>query len=306
MAEQRFGSERRQFLKLSLMAASAGLALGTANAGDASGETRGRILAGLHPIGLGTWQSFDVAAHERAARCELLATFSAAGTMLVDTSPMYGRAEAVLGHCLSGLASGDTLKLASKIWTEGEAEGKAQLRATLSLLGPRQIDLMQVHNLLDVQTHLRTLADARERGEVLAIGVTHYQERAHAELGRWARDPRVQTVQVNLSLAEPAAAERLIPACHDLGVSVLVNRPFAEGAMFRQVQHKPVPEWAGKELGCASWAQYFLKFVLGHAGVDCVLAATTRAQHLQDNLAAAQGPRPDAAQLRRMRQEWQA
>jgi diketogulonate reductase-like aldo/keto reductase len=215
---------------------------------------------------------------------------------------MYGRAESALGAVCAREDPDAGLFIATKIWTRGKEEGERQLADSIAKLGRKRIDLVQVHNLVDVGTQLSTIRAARERGEVRYIGVTHYTESAHAELGRALERERPDFLQVNYSLAEPEAGQRLLAQARERGVAVLVNRPFAEGAMFRQARDRTLPPVA-TELGCASAAQLFLKWILAEPAVTCVLCGTRDPAHVADNLAAGSGPLPDAAQ-RRAIEDW--
>lgn len=253
-------------------------------------------------VGLGTWQSFDVVGEpaQRAEAVQALRRFAELGGELVDSSPMYGSSEAVLGEAAEELGLHKKLFFATKVWTPGRTEGVRQMETSLrrmriSLKGP--LDLMQVHNLVDVGNHLATLAAWKKEGRVRYVGITHYTAGAHAELERLL--PRVDFLQVNYSLAEPQAGTRLLAAAEAAGVAVIVNRPFAEGAMFSQVKAKPLPEWAG-ELGCTSWAQLFLKWILANPAVTCVIPGTRSARHVEDNIGAARGALPDAAARKRI------
>jgi diketogulonate reductase-like aldo/keto reductase len=259
----------------------------------------------LPAVGLGTWQAFDVAGDAAAideAR-ETLKALAAAGGRVIDSSPMYGSAESVAGQLVQELAIRDRVFVATKVWTEGRNAGRAQMDASMKKLRVDRLDLMQVHNLVDTGTHLDTLREWKAAGRVRYVGVTHYHSGAHAALEKIVRAGEVQFVQVNYSLAEPEAERRLLQAAADKGVAVIVNRPFAEGAMFRRVKDKPLPGWAA-ELGCASWAQFFLKWILGHPAITCAIPGTRNARHLADNLGAARGPVPDAAARRRMAEHY--
>ena len=259
-----------------------------------SGET-------LPAVGLGTWQVFDVAgdARELGQARETLRVFVDGGGRVIDSSPMYGSSEAVTGQLAAELGVQSRLFVATKVWTSGKQAGIRQMEDSMRKLRVERLDLMQVHNLVDVQTHLATLAEWRGAGRVRYVGVTHYHAGGHAELGRLVRRGDVDFVQVNYSLAEPEAEARLLGACAEARVAVIVNRPFAEGAMFARVKGRAVPEWA-REAGCASWAQYFLKWILGHPAVTCVIPGTRNPRHVADNLGAMAGPLPDAAMRRRM------
>jgi diketogulonate reductase-like aldo/keto reductase len=185
------------------------------------------------------------------------------------------------------------------VWTEGRNAGRSQMEASMKKLRVERLDLMQVHNLVDTGTHLDTLRDWKAAGRVRYLGITHYHSGAHAALEKIVRSGTVDFVQVNYSLAEPEADRRLLQAAADSRVAVIVNRPFAEGAMFRRVKGKPLPGWAA-ELGCASWAQFFLKWILGHPAVTCAIPGTRNPAHIADNLGAALGAVPDAPARRKM------
>jgi diketogulonate reductase-like aldo/keto reductase len=246
-------------------------------------------------VGLGTWRTFDVgAAGTREPLREVLRGFVALGGRVVDSSPMYGAAEGVVGELGAGLGVLPSLFVATKVWTRGREDGVDQMERSLRRLRKAPLDLMQVHNLLDWRTHLRTLREWKTAGRLRYLGVTHHTAAAHAELERVLRAEPVDFVQLNYSLAEPEAEARLLPLAQERGVAVLVNRPYAEGAMFRRVRSRPLPPWAA-EVGAASWGQLFLRWILAHPAVTCVIPATSRPQHLADNMAAGAPPLPDAA-----------
>ncbi len=255
----------------------------------------------LPAVGLGTWQVFDVAGDPTGldqAR-DTLRSFAAGGGRVVDSSPMYGSSESVTGELAAELGVAPKLFVATKVWTSGQRAGVEQMEESMRRLRVDRLDLMQVHNLVDTATHLATLREWKAAGRVRYLGVTHYHGGAHADLERALARNDVDFLQVNYSLAEPEAERRLLRVAADRGVAVLVNRPFAEGAMFRRVQGQPVPDWAQKA-GCGSWAQYFLKWILAQPAVTCVIPGTRNPRHVADNLAAAAGPLPDAALRARM------
>ena len=259
-------------------------------------------------VGLGTWQVFDVAASgaDYAAARATLKAFADGGGRLVDSSPMYGRSESVLGELMAEERLRARLFVATKVWTRGRREGALQMRDSMAKLKVDSLDLMQVHNLTDTDTHLDTLAGWKREGRVRLIGITHYHAGAHRELEAALKKHRLDVVQVNYSLAEREAGERLIPACRDLGAALIVNRPFAEGALFGRVRGRALPGWVGAELGIESWAQYFLKWILAADGVTVVIPGTRNPRHVVDNLSAARGTLPDAAQRERMRADFAA
>jgi aryl-alcohol dehydrogenase-like predicted oxidoreductase len=255
----------------------------------------------LPVLGIGTWQTFDVGprAPQRATLSEVLSAFSALGGRLVDSSPMYGNAETVVGDLAGDLGLHAQLFIATKVWTSGRAEGIRQMDASMRKLRVSTVDLMQVHNLVDVETHLDTLAGWKRDGRVRYVGITHYTASAHEALARVLEGPsgrQVDFVQVNYSLGEPEAARRLLPLALDRGVAVLVNRPFGGGGLLRRLRGRPLPGWAA-ELGYASWAQLALAFVVAHPAVTCVIPATAQVGHLQENMAVGDGPLPNERQL---------
>jgi len=252
-------------------------------------------------VGLGTWQAFDVAgdAAETAQAREALKALVDLGGRVIDSSPMYGSAESVSGQLADELRVKAKLFVATKVWTSGKQAGIRQMEDSMRKLRVERLDLMQVHNLVDAGTHLATLRDWKSADRVRYLGVTHYHAGAHADLEKIIRPGDIDFVQVNYSLAEPEADRRLLAVAADSRTAVIVNRPFAEGSMFRRVKDKPLPDWA-TEIGCASWAQFFLKWILGHPFVTCAIPGTRNPKHVADNLGAASGPLPDEAMRRRM------
>jgi diketogulonate reductase-like aldo/keto reductase len=292
---------RRNWLKLA-----AALTLGgTMPAARAAGRILQRSIPKtgetIPAVGLGTWQAFDVAgdAAETAQAREALKTLVALGGRVIDSSPMYGSAEAVAGQLAEESGVKGKLFVATKVWTSGRQAGIRQMEDSMRKLRVERLDLMQVHNLVDAPTHLATLREWKKAGRVRYLGVTHYNAGAHGDLERTIKPGDIDFVQVNYSLAEPEADRRLLAAAVDSRTAVIVNRPFAEGAMFGRVKNKPLPEWA-KEIGCATWAQFFLKWILAHPAVTCVIPGTRNAKHVADNLGAAAGPLPDDAMRRKM------
>jgi aryl-alcohol dehydrogenase-like predicted oxidoreductase len=248
----------------------------------------------LPVIGLGTWQTFNVGADpkERAPLRDVLKRFMDQGGRVIDSSPMYDRAERVVGDLTAELGQSRKPFLASKVWTMGRAEGEQQMRSSLERMGRGRMDLIQVHNLVDVRTHLATLREWQEAERIRYIGVTHYQPSAFGTLEKLIRQEAIDFVQLPYSLSQRDAEARLLPACADQGVAVLVMSPFEQGGLFEKARGKPLPPWAA-EFDCASWAQYFLKFILGHPAVTCPIPATSNPKHLEDNLKAGFGRPPD-------------
>jgi diketogulonate reductase-like aldo/keto reductase len=254
-------------------------------------------------IGIGTWQTFDVGgdAAARAPLKEVLRLFFAGGGRVVDSSPMYGSSESVVGDACADLGICEPLFMATKVYTHGREEGIRQMQRSVKRMRAGSMDLMQVHNLLDVETHTPALREWKARKRVRYIGITHYTSSAYPEVGRLLRTKQYDFLQINYSLAESESEKELLPLAQELGVAVIANRPFAEGAMFRRVRGKPLPPWAA-ELGIASWAQYFLKWIVSHPAVTCAIPGTGKPEHMADNLKAGFGLLPDEAQRRRMAQ----
>ena len=248
----------------------------------------------LPVVGCGTWQTFDVgpSVGERARLAEVLRVLFAGGGSVVDSSPMYGRAEGVVGDLLTEARSHDKAFIATKVWTRGEAEGIAQMQRSMALLQTDRVDLMQVHNLVDWRTHLATLRAWKAEGRIRYLGVTHYTSSAYDELEAVLRNETLDFVQVNYALNDRGAERRILPLAAERGVAVLVNQPFGGGGLLRRLLPRDLPPIAG-EIGCASWAQLLLKFVLGHSAVTCVIPGTAKPEHMADNLRAGFGPIPD-------------
>ena len=259
-----------------------------------SGET-------IPAIGLGTSGPFEVTADDkaRAPLREVLEGFFAGGATLIDTSPMYSTAEAVLGDLLTAEQQSKAF-IATKVWTpgsggHGEAKGIEQMQRSMSLLKHKRIELMQVHNLVDLDVHLKTLKQWKAEGRIKYIGVTHYTTSSYPDLISIVNREKLDFVQFNYSVGTREAENRLLPLCADKGVAVLINRAFEDGNLFTRVQGKPLPAWAA-EFGATSWAQVFLKFVLAHPSVTCVIPATGKIRNLVDNLGAGMGALPTAKQ----------
>jgi diketogulonate reductase-like aldo/keto reductase len=255
----------------------------------------------LPVIGLGTWQTFDVgrdaAAHSQLA--EVLRKLFAGGGKVIDSSPMYGRAEGVVGDLLTELNAHYSAFIATKVWTTGREAGINQMRRSAELLQARVVDLMQIHNLLDWRTHLATLRRMKEAGQIRYIGITHYTSSALSDLAAIVEREQIDFVQLAYSIDLRDAEQRMLPLAADRRVAVIINRPFGGGGLFSRVRKAALPPWAG-DLGCSSWAQFFLKFIVSHQAVTCVISATADPAHLADNLSAGYGRLPDAAERKRM------
>lgn len=248
----------------------------------------------LPVIGLGTYQTFDVGAgaEARASLTDVLRTFAKLGGKVVDSSPMYGRSESVVGDIMAAEKLRQELFVATKVWTQGKQSGVDQMKQSMRELRVETVDLMQVHNLIDAAPHLATLADMKRDGRIRYIGVTHYTASGADAVVAAIRRQKVDVVQINYSAVERSAERVLLPLCRDSGIAVLANRPFTQGALLRDLQAKPLPSWAA-EIGCTSWAQILLKFVISHPAVTCAIPATSKVTHLRDNMAAGHGPMPD-------------
>lgn len=255
----------------------------------------------LPVIGLGTWQSFDVgtSAADRQPLEEVLRAFVRLGGRVIDSSPMYGRAEGVVGDLAQKLRLHDSLFFATKVWTTGKDAGVQSMDRSFDLMKTKRMDLMQVHNLVDVQTHLATLREWKEQGRVRYIGITHYTASSHGEVARVLEREKVDFVQINYSVREREAEERVLPVAQERGVAVIVNRPFGGGNLFRRVRDKALPDFAA-EIGCASWAQLFLKWIVAHPAVTCAIPATSKVRHLEDNMGGGVGTLPDAKMRQRI------
>lgn len=261
----------------------------------------------LPVIGVGTWQTFDVGGDKvaRGALREVLTAFAKSGGRVIDSSPMYGTSETVTGDLVAETGLAGKLFIATKVWTEGRDEGVRQMDASFKRLRVSRMDLMQIHNLVDADTHTRTLEEWKAKQRVRYIGITHYTRSAYGEVERYLRMGKYDFLQINYSLAERDSEERLLPLAAQMKAAVIINRPFAEGAMFRKVRGKPLPEWAA-EFGAKTWAQFFLKWIVSHPAVTCVIPGTGKPEHMLDNLAAGAGALPDAAMRKRMAQHFDA
>lgn len=252
----------------------------------------------LPVIGVGTWQTFDVGA-DPSARAPLREVLKLLNRNVVDSSAMYGSSESVAGDLIAELGLRDKLFIATKVWTSGREAGMRQMETSFKRLRVERMDLMQVHNLVDVATHTKTLMDWKARKRVRYTGITHYTSSAYAEVERALKSGQYDFLQINYSLGERESEQRLLPLAKEKNIAVIANRPFAEGALFRQVKGKSLPPWA-KELGIESWAQYFLKWIVSHPAVTCTIPGTGNPKHMQDNLAAGRGALPDEGARKRM------
>jgi diketogulonate reductase-like aldo/keto reductase len=297
---------RRRFLQASAGGLALPFALRHGQARAADDLIRREIPASGQSIpvmGLGTWQTFDVDPDDGAALQPLrgvLRAFHAGGGRVVDSSPMYGRSEAVVGELADELGIADELFMATKVWTRGAEAGIAQMQRSRERMSGGRLDLIQVHNLLDLQTHLETLKRWREEGRVRYIGITHYTDSTHDDLAALVEREPIDFVQFNYNIAARNAERRLLPAAADNGVATLINEPFESGRLFRRVRGTSLPQWAREEADVATWAQFFLKFIASHAAVTCAIPATSDPEHAADNIGAAHGRLPDTPTRERM------
>jgi diketogulonate reductase-like aldo/keto reductase len=251
-------------------------------------------------IGLGTYDVFDVGSTPEAIaiRKDIVDKLVAAGGSLLDTSPMYNRSERIIGDVIEAGVTRDKLFLATKVWTDGQAAGARQMQSSADLMNTDVIDLMQVHNLRDTTVHMETIREWQEEGRIRYSGLTHYTAGAHASLVREMQEFKPQFIQINYSLGEREAENRVLPLAQEMGIAVLINRPYQAGRLFRAVSGRELPDFA-KEFA-ASWGQFFLKFIISHPAVTCVIPATSKPHHMADNLGAGFGNMPDSTMRTRM------
>ena len=252
-------------------------------------------------VGLGTWQTFDAAENEseRAPLRLVLKTLVENGGTVVDSSPMYGNSERVVGDLSGELDINNKLFVATKVWTTGKEAGVRQMNNSFALLKRKKIDLMQIHNLVDWEVHYKTLRQWKEEGKIRYIGITHYTESAYGSIEQILKSTALDFLQINYSMLSRRAEERLFPLAQEKKVAVIINQPFEEGALFSRVKGKTLPVWA-KEFDCSSWGQFFLKFILAQPAVTCVIPGTSKPHHMLDNLHAGIGKLPSESQRKQM------
>ncbi|APE31356.1 aldo/keto reductase [Halomonas aestuarii] len=295
---------RRRLLG-SLLAAAATATLPALAAPARAAEPLTRALPGsgeaLPLVGLGSWITFNVGDDPvlLEACTEVMAAFFAAGGRLIDSSPMYGSSQATIGHALSRLEAVDRVYAADKVWTSSPAEGPAQIEASRRAWGVPHFDLLQVHNLLGWEGHLETLQAMKAAGEVRHLGITTSHGRRHDEVESILRRAPLDTVQLTYNIVDREAESRLLPLARERGIGVIANRPFQRKRLIRRLAGKPLPPWAA-EIGAATWVQFILKFIISHPAITCAIPATTRVDHVRENLAAAREPLPDDVMRRRM------
>lgn len=252
-------------------------------------------------IGMGTWITFNVGDDTplRNERAKVLQAFFDAGGRVIDSSPMYGSSEEVVGYCLKRLANAPPAFAATKVWTLLRALGEGQIKRSRALWGVETFDLIQVHNLLNWESHLETLRAEKAAGRLRYIGITTSHGRRHDEFEQVMRTVPLDFVQFTYNIADREAEARLLPLAADRGLAVMINRPFRRKALFERYERHPLPAWAA-EFDCANWAQFFLKFIISHPAVTCAIPATTRVDHMLENMGALYGRLPDAATRKRM------
>ncbi|MBA1149279.1 aldo/keto reductase [Ectothiorhodospiraceae bacterium WFHF3C12] len=299
------GLNRRQFLKASAGAAALG-AMGPVPLWAASDTLIRRPIPAsgeqIPVIGLGTARTFNVDDSDAEAMAPLrgvMKAFYEGGGRMVDSSPMYGNSETVVGVLARDLGIADELFMATKVWTDGAQAGVEQMQRSRERMGGGRLELIQVHNLRDLRTQLDTLKRWRDEGKVRYIGVTHSRNSAHGDLKRVVEREPLDFVQLNYNIAARNAERRLLPAAANQGVAVIVNEPFESGRLFSAVRGQSLPDWA-RDAGAQSWAQYFLKYIVSHPAVTCAIPATSDPEHSRDNIGACHGVLPDSAQRRRM------
>lgn len=257
-------------------------------------------------VGLGTWDVFDVAGsrEEIEARKEIIGMLLDRGGSLIDSSPMYNRSEKIIGDIINETGGRSNLFLATKVWTDGRSAGESQMRRSRDLMYAGVIDLMQVHNLRDVDVHMATIREWQEKGCIRYNGITHYTASAHRSMEKAMQDHKPQFIQINYSLGERHAEQHVLPLAQDLGIAVLINRPFMAGRLFHAVRNQELPAWIAEFAD--SWGRFFLKFILGHPAVTCVIPATSKPHHMVDNLGAGFGAMPGAATRKKMAALWES
>lgn len=252
-------------------------------------------------MGMGSWLTFDVGddMDARSRRLQVLQTFFDRGGAMIDSSPMYGSSQEVIGYCLARIKNKQNLFAATKVWIMGQLMGKMQMRSAEKLWGVKHFDLMQIHNMLDWETHLETLQEWKAQGRIRYIGITTSHGRRHRDLEKALLGNKFDFVQLTYNMLNREAEKRLLPLARERGIAVIANRPFGRGELFDYVSGKPLPDWAG-EIGCHNWAQFFLKYIVSHPAVTCAIPATTRVDHMEQNMDAAHGRLPDQDLRQRM------
>jgi diketogulonate reductase-like aldo/keto reductase len=301
---------RREFLQHTALAAGVVFARDSLATDSVSRKMNTRLIPNaangerLPIVGMGTWNTFDVGtkSQERAPLLDVLKAFYESGARVIDSSPMYGEAERTTGDLVHQLGKHADTFFATKVWTSGRDQGVAQIEQSMRLLRTQRLDLLQIHNLLDWRTHVATLRGLKDSGKLRYAGLTHYTVAAHADLQKVLRSESFDFAQFNYSIATRDAERTLLPFCQERGIAVLINRPFEEGGLFTRVRGRKLPAYA-QEFDCTSWAQFFLKYIVSHPAVTCVIPATSRVTHMRDNVQAGFGRLPDQKMRARMVKE---
>lgn len=252
-------------------------------------------------IGMGSSRTFDVSDNQQARvnLTKVLQTFFDLGGTVIDTSPMYGSSEQVLGDLLVNVKNKQSLFMATKVWTQGREEGIAQMQQSMALLRRPVIDLIQIHNLLDWKVHWKTLKEWKQQGKVRYIGITTHRGYDHDQLAYVMENYPIDFIQFSYSIANRKAEQRILPLAAERGIATMINRPFQRGDLFRSVKGQELPAWAA-EFDCNSWGQFFLKFVVSHPAVTCTIPATSKVHHMRDNMGAGLGRMPNPQQRQKM------
>lgn len=296
---------RRDTLKMMLLGAGAYFGAGASSFLNAKPTMRQRKIPSTGEqvgiVGVGTWQTFDVGTSEaeRAPLKEVLQILTAMGGNVIDSSPMYGRSEKVTGDLAAALGLQDQLFYATKVWTSGKEAGIRQMQDSMQKMQANPMDLMQIHNLIDWQTHLKTLQDWKAQGKIRYTGITHYTTSAFDNMQQIMQQEEIDFIQIPYSIVSRQAEEKLLPLAADQGIGVIINQPYESGSLFRAVKDKELPAWA-KDFDCESWGQFFLKFILSHPAVTCVIPGTDNPKHMRDNAGAGIGSLPDENTRERM------
>jgi diketogulonate reductase-like aldo/keto reductase len=255
----------------------------------------------LPVVGLGTWITFNVGddTELRNECAAVMSAFFAAGGRLIDSSPMYGSSQSVIGYGLDKLGRPPAVFSADKVWISSGSRGKDQIEESRHQWGVRRFDLLQVHNLLAWEEHLPALLAMKAEGRLRYVGITTSEGRRHDEIETIMASHPIDFVQITYNIRDRQVERRILPLAQDRGIAVIVNRPFREGALIREIERHPLPEWSS-ETGATNWAQFILRFIVSHPAVTCAIPATTQVTHVKENMAAAAGRLPDSGLRRRM------
>jgi len=296
--------DRREALKLTGLAAATAITIPSIFAFQKKLMMKRKIPSSgelLPVVGLGTWQTFDVGRNveQRIQLLEVLKEMKSLGGTMIDSSPMYGSSEEVVGDLCQSIKNNDHFFYATKVWTHGKAAGTAQMKASMRKMQRDTMDLMQIHNLTDWKTHIKTLRDWKSEGKIKYFGFTHYTNDSHDLLAKLITQEHPDFVQFNYSINERHAEKRLLDIAKDNGTSVIINRPYDGGSLFRKIKEKELPDWC-TELTIESWGQYFLKYILGHEAVNCVIPGTSKVEHVKDNMKSGYGRLPNEKERLKM------